>query len=91
MTLEFGDETLICVWKQNQGVTPNQMQKVVIKTLKDHPEELHYNASGLIYSAIMDNFINMHDDSLRQCITKYKLSHLSDEELKKIAGSPEQG
>jgi hypothetical protein len=38
------------------GVSPGQLQAIVVKYMKEHPEMLHYEAAQLVYIAIMRSF-----------------------------------
>lgn len=52
--VEWGDlPPQMCV---PPGATVGQLQKVVLKRFKEHPETLHLQAGGLILSALMNAF-----------------------------------
>ena len=38
------------------GVESSQLQRIVVKWLNDHPELLHFNASGLVARALQEAF-----------------------------------
>ena len=47
---------LFCTPKEVTEVTVGQMQKIVVKYLKDHPETLHLTASSLVFKALTEAF-----------------------------------
>ena len=70
--LENGHEGMRCIWEVNTGVTHEQMQKVVIKYLNDHPEDLNLSAPSLITQPIFTKFIVKHGDEIKQCVLNYR-------------------
>ena len=48
-----GDKRRVCV---STGVTIGQLQRVVVKYITDHSENLDYNASDLVASALARDF-----------------------------------
>jgi hypothetical protein len=43
-------------WKAPEDVSAGQLQKVVTKWLNEHPDSLHFVASGLVANALRDAF-----------------------------------
>lgn len=43
-------------WQPPEGVTIGQLEKVVAKWLNNHPEKLHFGASGLVADALKTAF-----------------------------------
>jgi len=48
------NQSLVCL--PENGISNGQAAKVVIKYLKEHPEQLHVADSGLAFLALMDAF-----------------------------------
>jgi len=48
------NQSIVCLPKN--GISNGQAAKVVIKYLKEHPEQLHVADSGLAFLALMDAF-----------------------------------